>query len=419
MNEWTITVDRWIPELVGRYEALLTLGNGYVATRAAAPETTADGLNYPGTYFAGVFNRLATEVAGRRVENESIVNAPNWLPLTFRVDGGPWFGDDGTEILENHLELDLRRGVLTRRARLRDPEGHVIRIAQRRLVSMRDRHLAGLETTIIAENWSGVLDIRSALDGTVRNTGVTRYNDLDNVHLSPVEGGAHNDEVIYLVMETNQSHIRIGEAARTRLYRHGDRAQAPSTIDERAGYVAQQFQLDMGAGDEVVVEKIVALFTSRDEGISEPGLEARDWAANIGQSFDTLLARHVVEWEHLWKRMHIEIGTDGDVSALLHLHEFHILQTVSNNSVGSDVGVPARGLHGEAYRGHIFWDELFVFPFLSLRFPQLSRALLLYRYRRLDQARHNAAEAGYEGAMFPWQSASNGREETQTMHLNP
>ncbi|MEO6628545.1 MAG: glycosyl hydrolase family 65 protein, partial [Aquihabitans sp.] len=119
------------------------------------------------------------------------------------------------------------------------------------------------------------------------------------------------------------------------------------------------------------------------------------------------------------KRMHIGIGTDGDVAALLHLHQFHILQTVSNNSVGSDVGVPARGLHGEAYRGHIFWDELFVFPFLSLRFPQLARALLLYRYRRLDQARHNAAEAGYEGAMFPWQSASNGREETQTMHLNP
>ena len=94
-------------------------------------------------------------------------------------------------------------------------------------------------------------------------------------------------------------------------------------------------------------------------------------------------------------------------------------QTISNNSVGRDSGVPARGLHGEAYRGHVFWDELFIVPFLSVRMPQLARALLQYRYRRLDQARWAASNAGYAGAMFPWQSASDGREETQTMHLNP
>jgi len=103
----------------------------------------------------------------------------------------------------------------------------------------------------------------------------------------------------------------------------------------------------------------------------------------------------------------------------MHLNVFHVVQTISNNSVDLDVGIPARGLHGEAYRGHVFWDELFILPFLSVRLPQLTRALLLYRYRRLDAARWAASEAGYEGAMFPWQSASSGRETTQTMHLNP
>jgi len=414
-----IDLDGWSPEQVGLYEALGTVGNGYVATRGAAPETTADGVHYPGTYFAGVFNRLTTEVEGHRVENESIVNAPNWLALTFRADGGAWFGDEGTSVLEHHLAFDLRRCLLTRRARLRDPEGHVVRLVQRRFVSMRDRHLAGLQTTIVAENWSGRLEVRSALDGTVRNTGVARYRDLDDLHLSHVEAGAHDDEVVYLTVETNQSHIRIAEAARTRLFRDDEQVVAPGEVVTADRYVAQQFRIDVVSGDEVVVEKIVALFTSRDEGISEPGLEARDWAANFGESFDTLFVRHAIEWHHLWNRMQIEIGTDGDVASLVHLLELHVLQTVSDNSVGSDVGVPARGLHGEAYRGHVFWDEVFVFPFLSLRFPQLTRALLLYRYRRLDQARRNAAEAGYAGAMFPWQSASNGRDETQTLHLNP
>ena len=124
-------------------------------------------------------------------------------------------------------------------------------------------------------------------------------------------------------------------------------------------------------------------------------------------------------WSHLWSRCRIEFTADHDLAKIVNLHTFHILQTVSENSVGLDVGVPARGLHGEAYRGHVFWDELFVFPFLNLHFPELTRSLLRYRYRRLDRARRAAAAAGYAGAMFPWQSGSDGREETQTMHLNP
>jgi trehalose/maltose hydrolase-like predicted phosphorylase len=107
------------------------------------------------------------------------------------------------------------------------------------------------------------------------------------------------------------------------------------------------------------------------------------------------------------------------VAQAIHLNVFHLLQTTSNNTTGLDVGVPARGLHGEAYRGHVFWDELFIIPFLSVRFPQIARALLLYRFRRLDAARLAAAEAGHVGAMFPWQSASSGREEAQAAHLNP
>jgi len=104
---------------------------------------------------------------------------------------------------------------------------------------------------------------------------------------------------------------------------------------------------------------------------------------------------------------------------ILRLHIFHLLQTVSRNSIDLDIGVPARGWHGEAYRGHVFWDELFVFPYLNLRIPNLTRSLLLYRYRRLNRSRLAAQEEGLRGALYPWQSGSNGREETQQLHLNP
>ena len=95
---WTLSYEGFDPALEGRREALLTLGNGYFATRGAAAEAVADGVHYPGTYLAGGYNRLTTEIAGRAVENEDLVNWPNWLPLTVRPDDGAseWFGPRST-----------------------------------------------------------------------------------------------------------------------------------------------------------------------------------------------------------------------------------------------------------------------------------------------------------------------------------
>jgi alpha,alpha-trehalase len=419
MSEWLLVYEGFDPEQEGQREALCALGNGYFVTRGAAPESVADDVHYPGTYVAGIYNRLSSEISDRLVHNESLVNAPNWLPVTFRAEGGPWFGAPGTEVLAHRIELDMLRGVLTRQSRLRDPDGRTVRITQRRFVSMRDAHLAGLETTVVAEGWSGRLEARSALDGTVRNRGVARYASLPDQHLVPLGTDQENDEVVCLHVETSQSHVRIAEAARTRLFRGGHRLELTPELVEAESYVGLQFAVDVEDGDEVTVEKIVSLYTSRDDAVSEPGEEACRRLTRWASDFDELLERHVVSWRHIWARTHIEIGAESDLAQVLHLNVFHVLQTISNNSAGRDAGVPARGLHGEAYRGHVFWDELFILPFLSVRMPQLTRVLLQYRYRRLDQARWAASQAGYAGAMFPWQSASSGREETQTMHLNP
>ncbi len=104
---------------------------------------------------------------------------------------------------------------------------------------------------------------------------------------------------------------------------------------------------------------------------------------------------------------------------LLRLHIAHVLQVCSRHTADKDAGVVARGLNGEAYRGHVFWDELYVFPFLNFRLPRIGRHLLQYRARRLGEARRAARAAGYRGAMYPWQSGSDGQEETQVVHLNP
>jgi alpha,alpha-trehalase len=419
VNDWLWSYRGYEPFQEGQREALCTLGNGYMATRGALPECTADDVHYPGTYLAGVFNRLSSEVAGRTVVNESIVNVPNWLPVRCRPSTGEWFTPDVAEVLDHDIEVDLHRAVHTRRSRLRDAAGRVLSITQRRLVSLRHPHLAAIESTFVAENFSGGLVLEWAIDGTVRNTGVTRYADLPDDHLEHVEAFADPEDAIVLEVRTNDSHVHIGMCARTRVWAGEREVTAERSLLAEPRRVAQAVVVEVEQGAEVRVEKVVAVHTSRDPGIYSP-VDASTHAAAVAGSFEDLMEQHLTSWAHAWSRSRIHLSGDvGHTGRVLDLHIFHLLQTVSKFNTDLDAGVPARGLHGEAYRGHIFWDELFIFPFLTLRVPELTRALLRYRARRLTRAREAARDAGFRGAMFPWQSASSGREETQTLHLNP
>ena len=415
MGEWSLVYDGFDPSQERLREALCTLGNGYFATRGAAPENAADDVHYPGTYLAGGFNRLETEIAGRTVENEDLVNMPNWLVLRFRPAQGRWFDTATDGLLEYRQELDMRNGVLVRHLRFADDEGRRTRVTQRRFVHMDNMHLAGLQTTFVAENWSGELQVHSGLDGRVVNAGVERYRQLNGQHLRVLEQSSVEGEAIYLRAHTVQSRLRVALAARTRVL---EDVEAARELVEEDGYIAEELVVPVVEGQPVTIDKVVALFTSRDPAISEAGLASRTLIRRA-DGIDELLRSHVLAWERLWRRFDIELDSDERTRMILRLHVFHLLQTVSMNTVHLDVGVPARGLHGEAYRGHIFWDEMFIFPVLNLRLPVVTKALLEYRRRRMGEALWAAQQAGYEGAMYPWQSGSDGREESQQLHLNP
>jgi len=419
VDEWSLRYERFDPAREGLRETLCTLGNGHFATRGAAPEAVADGTHYPGTYVAGLYNRRVTRLAGRSVENESIVNVPNWLSFSFRIGDGPWFAIGDVDVLDFSQELNLRTATLSRTMSVRDAIDRRLRIEQRRFVSMADPHSAGLETVLHAENWSGRLTVRSGIDGRISNSGVRRYSQFDEHHLDGVTDCLPDSETVALAVRTNQSDITIAEAVRTRIVGAGISVDPERRVIQEPGFIAHEISIDVNAGESIAVEKIATLFTSRDRSISEPLAAACSHSARLG-SFSDLLDAHSREWGDLWKRFSLEFEGDGASTRLiLHLHIFHLLQTTSRNTLDLDVGVPARGLHGEAYRGHIFWDELFIFPYLILHLPELVRSLLLYRYRRLPEARWAAVQAGFSGAMYPWQSGSNGREETQVVHLNP
>ena len=417
-TDWTVRFEGFDPEQERLRETLCTLGNGYFATRGAAEETEADAIHYPGTYLAGGYNRRKMEIAGRTVENEDFVNLPNWLSLTFRPEDGEWLHPNVYEILTWTRELDLKQGLLTRTLHVRDPQGRETRLCYRRFVSLADPHLAGISLSLIPENWAGRLHMRSALDGRVRNAGVKRYQQLRSDHLESFLGQPIGEEGIALLVRTNQSQITIAQAARTQLFRQSTGLTPERTTETAPGYIVQDMALTVASGESISIEKIVALFTSRDRAVSECRLAAQQ-AISHAERFTPLVKRHAQAWRHAWNVCDSVVAEQPQIQRILRLHAFHLLQTVSAHTRDLDVSIPARGLHGEAYRGHIFWDELFVLPFFTFRLPELTRSLLLYRYRRLPQARVAARQAGYQGAMYPWQSGSDGREESQVVHLNP
>ena len=161
MDQWSFVYDSYLPDQEGRREALCALGNGRFVTRGAAPDSVGDAIHYPGTYLAGVYNRLTSRIHTLEVENEDLVNLPNWLPLSFRIGDGDWFQLDAVDILAYRQELELKTGLLRRDIRFRDRHGHTTRWAERRLVSMANPYIAALAVELTAENWTGPLTVRS------------------------------------------------------------------------------------------------------------------------------------------------------------------------------------------------------------------------------------------------------------------
>jgi trehalose/maltose hydrolase-like predicted phosphorylase len=419
--DFTLAYDDFDPDHEGLREALTSTGNGYFATRGAAEWEDANDVHYPGTYAHGCFNRETTILGGRPVLNEDLVNLPNWLLLKLRIEGEEAIRLDNVEVLSYRHSYDIRNAVVERNIHFRDRAGRETTLRSRRFVSMANSHLAGIEWTVTPVDWSGRVELISGLDGRVTNQMVARYRELEGRHLNPGSPRTFGPEIIALKVQTRQSNIYIAEAARTRVF-SGDEANTAPHVDrslnQMEDYIQQVLAFDVEQARPVRVEKMISLFTSHDNALTETLVAA---GRHVGRypDFATALTEHESAWTELWDVGDIQLPREPRAQFLLRFHVSHVLQVCSRHTARHDAGVPARGLNGEAYRGHVFWDELYVYPYLNFRLPEITRGLLMYRYRRLTEARAAAREAGYRGAMFPWQSGSDGTEETQVVHLNP
>jgi len=418
-DSWHLTYYGFEPREEKLRESLTTVGNGYLGARGCFEMERADEfIHYPGTYIAGIYNELPSLVFRKTIYNNDFVNCPNWLLIELKIGESDFIHPLKEEIIFYKHDLNMKDGVMIRSITFKDEKGRITSIHSERIASMYNPHLGAIRYTITPHNYSEEITLRSTLDGTVINYGVERYRELNTKHLYPISVVKENGG-ISLHVRTTTSKVNICMHVRDILCQDEKPVKVKRKIVKDMGIISENMSFHADKENSYVLEKLVSIYTSRDSDIEDDPEEVAKESLNELGSFDEIFKKHRRVWHQLWEFADNRIEGDRFAQKVIHLHTYHLLVTASIHNKSIDAGIPARGLHGEAYRGHIFWDELYIFPFYNLHFPEIARSFLMYRYRRLDAAREYARENGYKGAMYPWQSADSGNEETQTMHYNP
>lgn len=392
-TDWILIENQFDPKQSHSRETIFTIGNGYLSTRGSFEEGYTRSL--PATLINGVYDEVP-------VVYTELANCPDWLPLVVTINSeSPLetlrdrFRLDQGEVLQYERRLDLRHGILSRSLRWRSPKGNIIDIYFERFASLADEHVLGQRCQLTPVNFDGSIEVQASINGYPENQGFNHWEEIDQ---------GKTDHGIWLHSRTRNSRIDIGMAARMTI----SGTEASLQVNTVPGYPTLNATLKVRLPQTVTVEKVVTVFTSRD--IESPVTAAREKLAQL-PDYTTLLAAHKQAWDEVWQQSDIVIEGDSTAAFAVRYNLFQLLIAAPRHD--DKVSIPAKTLSGFGYRGHIFWDtEIFILPFFIFTQPTIARNLLNYRYRTLNGARRKAAHSGYEGAMYPWESADTGDEVT-------
>ncbi len=392
---WTLKEFPFHPEKLLHHETIFCVGNGYLSTRASFEEGYPKQV--PATLVHGIYNHAPGALV------PELVNAPNWLPINIRIDGTlfqliteaiDFLHPAKGALLGYQRTLDMESGVLRREVLFRAKTGSIVRLVFERFASLHDQHVLAQRVQIFVIDGNPEIIVESSIDGDVDNNGYKHWGDFN------VEAA---DNMISIGAKTQQSGYRIGMASKVKA--SGKlRAKAHGLQPT----ISTKFTLQ--PQETATIDKITTIYTSRDT--EEPLADAKQKVSEAAKKgYDTLLVKHRAEWRKYWDSSDIQVDGDEEAQIALRFVMYHILIAAPRND--DRVSIGAKTLSGFGYKGHVFWDtELFILPTLTLTQPTIARNLLMYRYHNLSGARNKARANGYEGALFPWESADTGEETT-------
>lgn len=392
---WLVEETGFDPTRQNRFETVFTVGNGYLSTRGSLEE------RYPNDIPATLLNGLYDEIP---IFHTELANAPDWTCFHLLVGEEPFSLCRG-KVLLHERTLDLRDGILRRRVQWRSPQKQTVEIQTMRFASMADPHLCVQLYAVTALDFDGEVRLRTWLDGKAENPGIPPFPEVGLLHWEGFSQGSPDPKTIYLGTRTRSSQTELGMA--TELLLEG--IPKGKTHTQEGACPGLYLTCHLHRGQTVVAVKLTTAFTSLEEKNPVKASllkleEARD------KGYATIMREHREVWSRLWEDCDVRIEGDEQAQRAVRFNLYHLLIAAPRTERTS---IPAKTLSGFGYRGHVFWDtDTFILPFFTLTQPEVARHLLLYRYHTLTGAREKARQAGYEGAMFAWESAADGREVT-------
>jgi alpha,alpha-trehalose phosphorylase len=422
---WGITETRYAPEFLAQAETICALANGYLGLRGDFEEGTP--VSKPGVFLNGFYETwpiVYGEAAyGFAKTGQTIVNATDGKIIRLYVDDEP-LEIHKARLLEFRRTLDWRAGTLDREILWETPAGKRIAITSRRMVSITHRHLALLTYDVRCLNHTAHVILSSEmmtreLDGKVGAADPRRIAGFDGRVLAPLAQRSAGRRVI-LCHRTRSSGIILACGMDHQLVTAGSCRESSRCGENRAEVV---FSVDVDKEQPVHLTKFLAYHFAEDCDVEELANRAErtlDRNMEIGEV--RLFEEQREHYDAFWERADVEIEGDPRVQQAVRFNLFQVRQATAR---AEGHGVPAKGLTGQGYEGHYFWDgEIYVLPYVIYTDPRLAGNLLLFRWAHLDQARARARELGHAGALFPWRTI-NGDEAsayyaagTAAYHIN-
>ena len=415
-DEWNVIEKAFRPEFIAQLETILALGNGYLGMRGCPEEGGPNAEN--GTFINGFYDTwpivYGEGAYGFAKMGQTICNVTDSKIVKLFIDDEP-FWLPAAHLLKYDRRLNMRSGTLDRELIWETPAGKQVSITSRRLVSFVDRHVAAISYSVTILNARAFVVISSEMatpeSGAVSDTDDPRLAKAVSGRILHQRANYSKDRRIVLCHATENSLLKL--ACTTESVLESTCPYSSNTVHTAdSGQVA--FTIDARPGSPIHLTKYMVYHTSDTASVKELCGRA-EWTMDrvVTQGFQQLLVSQEHYMEDFWRRSDVQIKdisedrtkrSTVEIQQAIRFNLFHILQASAR---AEDAGVPAKGLSGQAYEGHYFWDtEIYLLPFLTYTSPRIARNLLAFRYKMLPQARARAKELGHRGAMFPWRTIS-------------
>ena len=388
---WIITENGFDKDRITTNSNKFMIGNGYMGYRGTMDEFGKGELT--ATTLAGLYDRVGDKW-------REPVNAPNGLSTKIECQGIE-LSLLTTGSVEHQQELDISRGIHSRKTTYQLTGDHAVTVTSQRFCSAERLHVIVNQFAIVSSKDAEVV-IRTGIDGDVW--------DINGPHLEKFNGSV-NDDILQLTAWTHELNQPVSVAEAIAL-NFGEQY----IVQDQHG-IYREIKVQCKAGETYSFVKYVSVFTGLD-GVGDTtvaAISASKDAAELG--YEGLLKEQSDQWANKWRLTDVVIDGDDEAQQALRysMYQLHIIAPERSEKVS----IPARGLSGQVYKGAVFWDtEMFMLPFFLYTQPEVARNLMMYRVHTLEGAKRKAAEYGFEGAFYAWESQETGDDACTLFNVN-